>query len=245
MAGVRSRLREKTEGEQGRSVSTHILETSMSLPLPREVAFAFFADAANPKRITPPQTRSRILAPGSDAAGNPDRLRAAPVRGPVGPAGAYRAPREPPPVGFVDEERVRGPYRLRGHAHRSCERGGRHRGGRSLPAAVGAARRSLPAAVGALATGEDLAVSEIGRTPPPPPPPPPPPRDGRSMGARGSRMLHVGEEGEQQRGGARFVFGTRGAVRSSGRPARVTRCLTVKEPIIIPAAKPCLEGSGN
>jgi ligand-binding SRPBCC domain-containing protein len=101
----------------------HLLERTQRVPLNLEEAFAFYGDADNLERITPPWLRFRILDPRPQALSAGARLQYSLVlhRFPVRWTTEIRI--WEPPHHFVDFQ-VQGPYRTWEHTHTFAPLGG-------------------------------------------------------------------------------------------------------------------------
>jgi ligand-binding SRPBCC domain-containing protein len=94
----------------------HLLERTQRVALPVEQAFAFYGDARNLERITPPWLEFEVITPGEIEMGPGTlldyrlKLHRVPVRWQT------RIETWEPPVRFTDTQ-VRGPYSLWDHTH--------------------------------------------------------------------------------------------------------------------------------
>jgi ligand-binding SRPBCC domain-containing protein len=98
----------------------HTLITSMSLPRARDQVFAFFAEATNLERITPPELGFKIVTPGPLHLREGTRIDYCLHLFGIPFSWQTEIQRWNPPEAFVDVQR-RGPYQHWVHTHRFRE----------------------------------------------------------------------------------------------------------------------------
>jgi ligand-binding SRPBCC domain-containing protein len=101
----------------------HILQSEMTLPLPRERVFAFFSEAGNLKKITPPELGFTIVTPPDVVIRKDTRLEYKLRLFGIRFGWVSRILVWEPPIRFVDEQ-IRGPYKQWIHEHTFEEAGG-------------------------------------------------------------------------------------------------------------------------